>query len=515
MKFITKFLFLFLLIGILIPFVLANDPPNVTMNSPEDNFYSSLNEVNFNCSFSDLDYPVGNLSLFGNFSGVWQEVNRYEVGSLNHLFSEIISEGFYFWSCMAEDNSSMQTFGENRTLIVDITAPLINLFELNESSSCGNTSLIVICNTSDNEGINKVLLEVSKPGGEVNLSMNLISGNYTKELFIDEVGDWNFRCISQDNAGNQNFSDFLNVESYSGFPEIYINDSRINFDKGTYIEGETVKVSAYVENIGCVASSNFNVSFFKNSVSFDYQLGLNQSMSLGNFSGEFVNLSYSGFVGRNNIFVFVDSGEEISEHNENNNVANNFFSITLWQKFYGNVTDVKILQFKDNFTSWSIDESVIGNIFVADSEAIINWLSLKALGRNIFDVEKLNDFSEVDNLFGTTNFNDSISNIYLEDGLVIQKENFFIHKKNISHVPIVNTSSNGNFVTGILWDSSDDSGDGEFSEGDKEDLVFVTKLNNGAVGEYGVYDYEIKIPVELRSYDSSDTEEVYLYYDLV
>jgi hypothetical protein len=494
--------------------ITLNSLPSVVLHSPIDNFYGSSVDVDFNCSFSDLDYPVGNLSLFGNFSGFWQEVDRYVVGNLNHIFSEFISEGIYSWSCVAEDNLSIKTFGENRTLIVDITNPSINFFELNDSSSCGNTSLLVICNTEDNFGLDEVLLEVGKPSGIINVSMDFVSGNYTKNLNINEVGNWDFRCISKDNAGNYNFSDVLNIVSYSGFPELYINNSNIFFDQETYFEGESVKVSAYVENIGCVASSDFNVSFFRDSI-FGNQLGLNQSVNLDSFSGEFINLSYFGFVGRNNIFVFADRGNEILEYDENNNLNNNSFSITLWQKFYGNVSGVKILQFEENFTSWSVDEGVVGNVFVADSEAIINWLSLKALGRTIFDGVSLDDFVDVDILFGTTDFEDSISKIYLEGGVIEQEEDFFIHKNNITHVPIVNTTATGNFVTGILWDSSDDSGDNEFSQGDREDLVFVTKLNNGALGENGIYDYEIEIPVELRSYDSADSEEVYLYYDLI
>ncbi len=506
--------------GILIVFVFSMGfvlalPPSVTLHSPDDNFFSSSSSVDFNCSFSDPDYDLGNLSLFGNFSGVWQEVDRYEVGNLNHVFSETISEGNYVWACVAEDNSSEITFGENRSLVVDLTFPKINLFELNDSSVCGNKTLEAICNVSDNFGLSAVLLEVTKPSGAKNLTMDFVSGNYTEEVFVNETGDWSFRCFAEDYAGNINVTSSFDVLSYSGLPELYINSSKLVFDRQDYIEGEVVSLSAYVENIGCVDSSEFNVSFFRDEVSFGNQLGLNQSLVLNAFSGDFVNLSYLSYIGKNNIFVFLDSGDEINEHNESNNVANNSFSVTLWQEFYGNVSAVKILRTKNNFTYWTSDENVVGNIFVADMESIVDWLSLKALGRDIFGSVNLNDFSEVDNLFGTTNFEDSISNTYLDGGAVKSQEDFVVHKKNINNVPIINSTSSGNFVTGILWDSSDDTGDNEFSEGDKEDLVFVTKLNNGAVGEYGVYDYEITVPVELRSYDSSDSEEVYLYYDLV
>ena len=55
----------------------------------------------------------------------------------------------------------------------------------------------------------------------------------------------------------------------------------------------------------------------------------------------------------------------------------------------------------------------------------------------------------------------------------------------------------------------------EASTSTKEDLVFVASINKESVGEYGTYDYEIRVPVELRDYDSTDSETIYLYYDLV
>jgi len=42
----------------------------------------------------------------------------------------------------------------------------------------------------------------------------------------------------------------------------------------------------------------------------------------------------------------------------------------------------------------------------------------------------------------------------------------------------------------------------------------VAKVNRGEVGSYGVYDYEISVPSKLRSYDTADESNVYLYYDL-
>ena len=112
-------------------------------------------------------------------------------------------------------------------------------------------------------------------------------------------------------------------------------------------------------------------------------------------------------------------------------------------------------------------------------------------------------------------FEDSIYSVFTDGGSPKETDNLLIHNKVILDVPIINSTNNENFKTGILWDSSDDLGDNEYNFADKEDLVFVASINKGSVGEYGTYDYEIKVPVELRDYDSTDSETIYLYYDLV
>jgi len=187
----------------------------------------------------------------------------------------------------------------------------------------------------------------------------------------------------------------------------------------------------------------------------------------------------------------------------------------LWQKLYGNISAIKTLRTTENFASWSVEENIVGNIFVTDSESSVDWLKLKAIGRDIFDQENFGDFLKIDELLGTSDLEDSISKVYLEEESPKQEKDFFIYQNNITNVSVVNSTSSGNFVTGILWDTSDDSGDGGFDVNDKEDLVFVTKINKETEGEFGIYDYEISIPVNLREYYEDDVEEVYLYYDLV
>ena len=78
------------------------------------------------------------------------------------------------------------------------------------------------------------------------------------------------------------------------------------------------------------------------------------------------------------------------------------------------------------------------------------------------------------------------------------------------------STNSTSFYTGILWDV-DDSSDSYYScQSSKifrEDLIFVTKSNRNNQGAYGIYDYEIKVPANLRSYKGS-TETITFYYEL-
>ncbi|RLE47581.1 hypothetical protein DRJ25_02070, partial [Candidatus Woesearchaeota archaeon] len=87
-----------------------------------------------------------------------------------------------------------------------------------------------------------------------------------------------------------------------------------------------------------------------------------------------------------------------------------------------------------------------------------------------------------------------------------QSTNFTVFGRLIQNVPFINSTNSSNFITGILWDSTNDS-DGQFSG--NETLVFVSKINRNKPGLFGVYDYEIKVPVLLRVYGYNTSQLKY------
>ena len=73
-----------------------------------------------------------------------------------------------------------------------------------------------------------------------------------------------------------------------------------------------------------------------------------------------------------------------------------------------------------------------------------------------------------------------------------------------------NSTNNTYFKTGILWDSSD-SNPGEYNG--SQDLVFVTKISPTTSGKYGISDFEMKIPSNLKQL-VPPTDSVSFYFEL-
>ncbi len=503
------------------PDITVNSLPTTSLSYPVDYGNISEDTVDFNCSFSDLDSNIQNVSLYGNWSGGWHLNETKDVSGVSGsvVFSKSLENGVYKWGCFAQDNLSVGFYSENNfTLNVDLTPPTINSVLVNETYLCGDSNFVrIICNTTDNFGINRVVIEAENPfSSKTNYSGAFLSGDeYYYDILLDKLGEWKFQCISFDYANNSVNLSSSNVRVYSNLPDLNFYFD-INFSNYFPIEGESVVVSSIVLNNGCSDADNFIVGFYDGDPSFGNQIGENQTISVSSLSNNSVNISWDAEVGPTNFFVSADVEDFIEESNETNNELNKTLNVGAWQNFYGNVSGMRVLSsnFFSNLTFWNITSKINGNVFMTDMESDINWSALLAIGRDKFGSVSSDDFSEVDSFLGTSEFNDSITNVFTDNGNPYLTKNFSIDNKTIYDVAVVNSVEGSSFYTGILWDGSDDS-DGEYAGLDKEDIVFVSELNKSGLGAYGTYDYELRIPVNLRNYDSADTSDVYLYYDLV
>lgn len=484
-----------------------NSPPSVSLVAPE-NFGYSDSSVDFNCSFADYDDNVVRIALWGNWSGGWSEKAFVDSDFDNNyvIFSEDLVQGSYKWNCFVEDDLGIGSFDtNNNSFFVDATAPFI-LDVSSVTDVCGFGSIPIECSVSDNIGVGSVVIRARAPNGSLtNYSASFISGNiYRANVDLDEAGIWGFECFGFDIVENANYSvgDFVTVGSLNA--EIsFVGE--VNFDKSPSVEGEVLNVSVNMTNVGCVDSGNFTVGFFDDDVNF-----WNATAFIGVDSFLKVYANWSVNIGSSEILIYADLEDVLDEDNESNNEIVGSTYLKAWQGIYGNVSLDLVLAGEENkIGAWDDVVSFAGNVFVTDSEANVEWNNLQAVGRTKLELPSSDDFSEIDSLLGMSFYNDSLAELFSSS----EVSNFSVFGSDIENVAYVNSSSNGNFITGVLWDMSD-SVDLEYDSSEGEDVVFVAKINGGKIGTHGVYDYEIIVPSKLRGYDNTDEEKVYLYYDL-
>jgi len=99
-------------------YVPPDNPPTITLNSPENYANFSANPIAFNCTAQD-DKMIQNVSLWIN-----GEVNYTltdEVDNYTELYiSRSLPNGIYDWTCSAYDNTTQMTWAVNRTLNVSV-----------------------------------------------------------------------------------------------------------------------------------------------------------------------------------------------------------------------------------------------------------------------------------------------------------------------------------------------------------------------------------------------------------
>ncbi|NQU79268.1 hypothetical protein HQ545_05890 [Candidatus Woesearchaeota archaeon] len=294
--------------------------------------------------------------------------------------------------------------------------------------------------------------------------------------------------------------------SASSAPDLELDTSDITFSDSLPRESQNITIFANVSNLGTTTAENVTVQF----IADGSEIG-NATINISGSSWTQANVTWLAQMGQNNISVYVDPDNDVAESNETNNNASILMSVTAYHIFYGDTSTIVAV---GNGTDYLLQiDSQVENILVSDSDSSIDFNELYALGKTNASVNSSDDFEEADQLLGMTGFPDSINITYSTDGSTPKStRSFDIIDWTIEGVPVVNSTNSTSFVTGILWDASDDD-DGEYDSTDSEDLVFITSNNEDVVGFYGTYDYEIKVPALLRSYKGA-TETVDFYIEL-
>jgi len=424
----------------------------------------------------------------------------------------------------------------NFTMALNLS-PNINFHYPLNGSSVNNTVLVNL------SVINVTLFDVDT----VYYMIGNGSGNYSKEAtsgytvvnesatnnFYNDTfnsskfagGSYLFYVVANNTMGAVNTT-WINI-TIANNPDLMINSTYISFSDESPLEDQNVTISATIFNIGQGDATAFNVSFFEGNYSTDIQIGLNQTVdSLASGANATVAVNWTAKQGTYEINVVVDppidSSGIISESDETNNYDTDNISISSWHTFVGNLTGSLVLSTDDGskIINWQVLNTSGGKVYIADSDSSISFDSLIALGRNMSNASTVGDFDELDDVLATSNNTDSINDTFTSSGTVINEYNFTTYGERIFYVAITNSTNSSQFFTGVLWDSDDDTDEGgtagEYDSTDREDVVFVTLVNDARPGRYGVYDYEIKVPANLRNYVSGGgSSSVALYGEVI
>jgi len=183
-------------VGITYPFGSA-----IVLNTPEDNFISALNDVEFNCTATQVGATVANMSLWHDGTGTWErnQTNIVSGATNTTIFNSTFTEGNYNWTCEACDSDGDCTFAnENRSFSVDITPPTIiinrpNLIE-NYGAAEGNQTLNWTVTDNNLDSI----------WFEYNGTNTTIYGASNQTNFTIENSLFNITIWANDTAGNLN-----------------------------------------------------------------------------------------------------------------------------------------------------------------------------------------------------------------------------------------------------------------------------------------------------------------------
>ncbi|MFC2135536.1 CARDB domain-containing protein, partial [Bacteroidota bacterium] len=408
------------------------------------------------------------------------------------------------------------------TIGIDNTAPKITLYSPDNNSQVNSSINFIFMANDTLTNVTSCELIIDGESVKVNNSVQEeVNTTFAYRISLTGYYNWTVNCTDSMSNEGGNETRILYVRP----PDLVINAANITLSDENPGEADNITIYATLFNDGGSDAFNVTVQFFNGDpdsggVKIGSNFTLNLTEKTGNNSNQTLNVSWVvNFTGPANVFVVVDpptaTNGSIFELNESNNKASNTLNVKAWQTMYGDLFGFLVLEANENsiYLNWSgIGE---GNVFVVDDGSSISFSTLQALGRDTSGVATLNDFSDLDTALNMSSYNDSVNILFADDTDVPRDTTDFIfYRQNISNVPIINSTNSSSFITGIFWDYSDDSGDDEYDSSDREDIVFVTKMNPDQLGKYGTYDYEMTYPVLLREYKSV-TNIVEYYYEII
>lgn len=306
-------------------------------------------------------------------------------------------------------------------------------------------------------------------------------------------------------------------------PDLVLTQDNISFsyvlsevENGEVKENVNVTINAAVYNRGLGDASNINVSFYDGSPETCNNIANTTITEISAGSSGNATIYWNSIIGTHNISIKADPENTLIEIDDSNNNASKIINVSAWQKYYGNISGNTTLagQTGNSFINWSWDTNQ-GNVFVSSIPSF-DYNNLQSLGRKKNGGIAQNNFQRADELLnmtpGSNNatgfINNNITQLFSLNGTAPRNvTSFTVYGRTIDNVAIVNSTNttsytsveNSTFITGILWDTTKDNGDGDYGD-DGEELVFITGINVGTTGiGNSSHNYETGIPSTIRN----------------
>ncbi|HII71544.1 TPA: DNRLRE domain-containing protein [Candidatus Woesearchaeota archaeon] len=503
--------------------------PEVTADSPADPYSTYTTTVTFQYTTFDAGNIVNcSLILDGavNMTNTTSQTNRTSKFKRTGIFP-----GSHTWSirCYDVNRAAYQFNTETRDLDV-----LAKVEWYNPSSATPLDLGTAMLGEAEPTGSRQIRANNTNQNVQLTCSSGdcaVVTTDWsTTDMTSGQVLEADFNCstatagsyeaeyaLTSDQDGT---SDLLTINCTILAPDLRIDNVNVTFSPDPPSEAQTMTVTAGIYNDGSYGVTDAVVRFYEGDQLTGTQIGVDQLVTLGPGQSTTVQQNWTAHIGTFDMHVVLDpptaSGGSIEESDETNNDAYNAVEVSMWTLFVGNVTGWLVLGTYDDRTliKWTVPDTTDSLLYIADTDSTIQFSALTAFGRDTGGDYMADDFLELDDTLNTTMFSDSINNTFISGGVPKSTRTFTVFGVDIEDVPIVESTNSSTFMTGILWDSSDDAGNGQYDNSTDEDVVFVTSVNKSKLGKYGIYDYEIKVPSRMKNYKGPDTQTVTLYSEI-
>lgn len=369
----------------------------------------------------------------------------------------------------------------------------------------------IIADRGETEGFVDIVITAYDNAGNSNNTINMTVG-------IDDIPPFVASNTNKSYISNGNFStmDADKPDLVMTLENISFSYVPSEFENGEVKENVNVTINATVYNSGLGNASNVNVSFYDGSPGPGNNIANLTITNISAGGSQNATINWTSIIGTHNISIEVDPKNTIAETDDSNNNASRTINVSGWQKYYGNISGNLILsdQAGNSFSNWS-SEIPQGNVFISNIPSL-NFNNFQALGRKKNGDIAQNNFSKADEFLnmtpGSNNatgfLNNNITELFSLNGTSPRNyTSFTVYGHKIDNVALVNSTNTTNFnsvetspfITGILWDTTKDTGDGDFGD-DGEDLVFITRINVNQTGPgNSSHNYESVIPSIIRN----------------